>query len=177
MWFLFCLSYDVVYYVWIVSVFVCYVFDCVHFFIVVLLAHGLSMSSTYLPVYYVVCIFVMFIVEYVCHQLLISLQQCLAYNKPFPGDGCEMKGEQIDLEQLSLFQTSEEDQENPEYLKDDLIFKMVVMSLLCVTKLQTSELVSDNNISSFQDNEVSLSQQQYHRNDSRPNLGFKISAS
>ncbi|XP_069679962.1 nonsense-mediated mRNA decay factor SMG5 isoform X3 [Periplaneta americana] len=74
----------------------------------------------------------------VCHQLLISLQQCLAYNKPFPGDGCEMKGEQIDLEQLSLFQTSEEDQENPEYLKDDLIFKMVVMSLLCVTKLQTS---------------------------------------
>ncbi|KAJ4449464.1 hypothetical protein ANN_00863 [Periplaneta americana] len=38
--FLFCLSYDVVYYVWIVPVFLCYVFDCVHFFIVVLLAHG-----------------------------------------------------------------------------------------------------------------------------------------
>ncbi|KAJ4432786.1 hypothetical protein ANN_21425 [Periplaneta americana] len=30
----------VVDYVWIVTVFLCYVFDCVHFFIVVLLAHG-----------------------------------------------------------------------------------------------------------------------------------------
>ncbi|KAJ4427535.1 hypothetical protein ANN_25183 [Periplaneta americana] len=39
--FLFCLPYDVVYYVWVLTVFVCYVFDCVHFFIVLLLAHGL----------------------------------------------------------------------------------------------------------------------------------------
>ncbi|KAJ4427435.1 hypothetical protein ANN_25057 [Periplaneta americana] len=39
MWFLFCLPYDV-YYVWVVTVFLCYVFDCVHFFIVVFLAHG-----------------------------------------------------------------------------------------------------------------------------------------
>ena len=38
--FLFCLPYDVVYYVWVVTIFLCYVFDCVHFFIVVLLAHG-----------------------------------------------------------------------------------------------------------------------------------------
>ncbi|KAJ4445897.1 hypothetical protein ANN_12583 [Periplaneta americana] len=43
---LFCQTYDVVYYVWIVSVFLCYEFDCVHFFIVVLLVHGPTRSFT-----------------------------------------------------------------------------------------------------------------------------------
>jgi hypothetical protein len=75
----------------------------------------------------------------VCHQMLLDLQHCLAYTKPFPGgDDCEMKEEQLDLEHLSLFQGGEENQDRPEYLKDDLIFKMVVMSLLCITKLQSS---------------------------------------
>ncbi|KAJ4438482.1 hypothetical protein ANN_14427 [Periplaneta americana] len=45
--FLFCLPYDVVYYVWIVTIFLCYVFDCVHFFIVVLLAYGCSGAHGY----------------------------------------------------------------------------------------------------------------------------------
>jgi hypothetical protein len=59
--------------------------------------------------------------------------------KPFPaGSDSEMKGGQLDVEQLSFFQGGEENQERPEYLRDDLIFKMVVMSLLCITKLQTS---------------------------------------
>jgi hypothetical protein len=75
----------------------------------------------------------------VCRQMLLDLQHCLTYTKPFPGgDDCEMKGGQLDLEQLSLFQGSEENQERPEYLKDDHIFKMIVMSILCITKLQTS---------------------------------------
>ncbi|XP_021922099.1 protein SMG5 isoform X2 [Zootermopsis nevadensis] len=75
----------------------------------------------------------------VCHQLLLDLQHCMALPKPFAGGSkCEMKGGQLDEEHLSLFQRSEENQERPEYLGDDLIFKMVVMSLLCITKLQTS---------------------------------------
>jgi hypothetical protein len=75
----------------------------------------------------------------VCHQVLLDLQQCLAYTKPFTGGSdSELKGEQLDVEHLSLFQGGEENQERPEYLRDDLIFKMVVMSLLCITKLRTS---------------------------------------
>lgn len=71
--------------------------------------------------------------------MLLDLQHCLTYTKPFPsGDDCQMKGGQLDLEQLSIFQGSEEIQDRPEYLREDLIFKMIVMSLLCITKLQTS---------------------------------------
>jgi hypothetical protein len=71
--------------------------------------------------------------------MLQDLQHCLTYTKPFPGgDDCEMKEGQLDLEQLSLCQGNEENQNRPEYLSDDLIFKMIVMSLLCVTKLQTA---------------------------------------
>jgi hypothetical protein len=70
--------------------------------------------------------------------MLLDLQHCLTYTKPFPsGDDCQMKG-QLDLEQLSIFQGSEEIQDRPEYLGEDLIFKMIVMSLLCITKLQAS---------------------------------------
>jgi len=47
-----------------------------------------------------------------------------------------MKGGQVDLEHLSIFEEDEDNKERPEYLKDDLIFKMIVMLLLCVTKLQ-----------------------------------------
>jgi len=73
----------------------------------------------------------------VCHQVLLDLQHCLAYTKPFPnGSDCEMKGGQVDLEHLSIFEEGEENKERPEYLKDDLIFKMIAMLLLCVTKLQ-----------------------------------------
>lgn len=73
-----------------------------------------------------------------CHQMLLDLQHCLTYTKPFPsGDDCEMKGGQLDLEQLSIFQGSEEIQDRPEYLREDLIFMMIVMSLLCMMKLQT----------------------------------------
>ena len=69
--------------------------------------------------------------------MLLDLQHCLAYTKPFPnGSDCEMKGGQVDLEHLSIFEEGEENKERPEYLKDDLIFKMIVMLLLCVTKLQ-----------------------------------------
>ena len=71
--------------------------------------------------------------------MLLDLQQCLGYSKPFPSnEECELKGEQVDLEHLSVFQGTEEDQENPDYLKEDLICKMVVMSLLCVSKLQSN---------------------------------------
>jgi len=42
----------------------------------------------------------------------------------------------VDLEHLSIFEEGEENKDIPEYLKDDLIFKMIVMLLLCVTKLQ-----------------------------------------
>jgi nitrate reductase NapE component len=71
--------------------------------------------------------------------MLQDLQLCLTYTKPFQGgDDCEMKGGQLDLEQLSLFQGSDENQDRPEYLRDDLVFKMIVMSLLCITKLQTT---------------------------------------
>jgi hypothetical protein len=71
--------------------------------------------------------------------MLLDLQHCLTYTNPFPsGDDCEMKGGQLDLEQLSIFQESEEIQGRPEYLREDLVFKMIVMSLLCMTKLQTS---------------------------------------
>lgn len=73
----------------------------------------------------------------VCHQVLLDLQHCLAYTKPFPnGSDCDMKGGQVDLEHLSIFEEGEDNKERPEYLKDDLIFKMIVMLLLCVTKLQ-----------------------------------------
>ena len=69
--------------------------------------------------------------------MLLDLQHCLAYTNPFPnGSDCEMKGGQVDLEHLSIFEEGEENKERPEYLKDDLIFKMIVMLLLCVTKLQ-----------------------------------------
>jgi hypothetical protein len=75
----------------------------------------------------------------VCHQVLVDLQHCLAYTKPFPGGSdCELKGGQLDVEHLSIFQGCEENEKRPECLGDDLIFKMVVMSLLCITKLQTS---------------------------------------
>jgi hypothetical protein len=75
----------------------------------------------------------------VCHQMLLDLQHCLAHTKPFPnGSDSEMKGGQVDLEHVSIFEDSEENKERPEYLKDDLIFKMIVMSLLCITKLQAS---------------------------------------
>ncbi|KAJ9575995.1 hypothetical protein L9F63_007095 [Diploptera punctata] len=79
-------------------------------------------------------------IHQVCHQMLLDLQLCLGYSKPFSiNEECELKGgEQVDLENVSVFQASEEDLENPEYLKEDLICKMVVMSLLCVSKLQSN---------------------------------------
>jgi hypothetical protein len=71
--------------------------------------------------------------------MLLDLQHCLAYTKPFPnGSDSEMKGGQLDLEHLSIFEDGEENKERPEYLTDDVVFKMIVMSLLCVTKLQAT---------------------------------------
>ena len=93
----------------------------------------------YMLHYFSQCIVPIFYSIYlqVCHQVLLDLQHCLAYTKPFPnGSDCEMKGGQVDLEHLSIFEEGEENKERPEYLKDDLIFKMIAMLLLCVTKLQ-----------------------------------------
>ena len=70
--------------------------------------------------------------------MLLDLQQCLGYTKQFPNsEESDQKQDQLDLEQGVVFQGSD-DQENPEYLKEDLICKMVVMSLLCFSKLKSS---------------------------------------
>ncbi|XP_066994080.2 nonsense-mediated mRNA decay factor SMG5 [Anabrus simplex] len=74
-------------------------------------------------------------IHQLCHQTLLDLHICLGFAKPFPADDTS-KNEQLDLEDLSLLQSAEENNEKPEYLKDDMVFKMVVMLLLCVSRLQ-----------------------------------------
>lgn len=116
----------------------------------------------------------------VCHQMLLDLQHCLTYTKPFPsGDDCQMKGGQLDLEQLSIFQGSEEIQDRPEYLREDLIFKMIVMSLLCIMKLQTSGSQQVSAVVAFTLAMFSQLVQQviHHIQDSVFNISFQSSAS
>nr|CAD7392912.1 unnamed protein product [Timema cristinae] len=64
-----------------------------------------------------------------CHQTLQDLQHCLSYLKPF----MEPKEYQLESEEHSSVPDS------PDYLCDNTVLRMVVMVLMCVTKLQDAD--------------------------------------
>lgn len=64
-------------------------------------------------------------VNQVCHQTLIDLQNCLGYPKPLSSVSDDSGNENSNKSELLT----------PQYLRPDIIFKMCVMCLLCITKL------------------------------------------
>ncbi|GLH03494.1 Uncharacterized protein GBIM_09387 [Gryllus bimaculatus] len=77
-----------------------------------------------------------------CQQMVEDLRHCLMYSKRFPSDS-QLSPEHLDLDEL-LNLDANCDHEKPEYLKDDLVFKLVSMLLLCISRLQAkrSKLLS-----------------------------------
>ncbi|XP_017777944.1 PREDICTED: protein SMG5 [Nicrophorus vespilloides] len=62
-----------------------------------------------------------------CHQTNVELQECLSYSKPVPSESSgSQNGDQTDSDSVVT----------PAYLSADMIFKIVVICLLCITKLQ-----------------------------------------
>ncbi|KAK5650077.1 hypothetical protein RI129_001106 [Pyrocoelia pectoralis] len=63
-----------------------------------------------------------------CHQTNVDLQECLLYAKPVSSDSDDIPNDvnSIDTDSTSC----------PTYLSDDIVFKMVVICLLCISKVQ-----------------------------------------
>lgn len=63
-----------------------------------------------------------------CHQTNVDLQECLSYSKPVTIDSDDIPTDvdSIDTDSIS----------SPAYLSDDMVFKIVVVCLLCISKLQ-----------------------------------------
>lgn len=60
-----------------------------------------------------------------CHEILIDLQGCLSYSKPVDNSG----DSPIYVETVS----------EPSYLSSDSVFKMIIICLMCISKLQKSD--------------------------------------
>lgn len=66
-----------------------------------------------------------------CHQVLLDLQNCLSFSKPVDSESSEspIDNESFDVDSLTT----------PVYLNSDIIFKMVVICLMCIIKLKKSD--------------------------------------
>ncbi|KAG8223141.1 hypothetical protein J437_LFUL000563, partial [Ladona fulva] len=78
-----------------------------------------------------------------CHQTLIDFQQCLAFPKTRETD-VKINEDELTLDQLSNLlsgKSKDGDKEDPHYFNDEIVFKMMVMLLMCLDKMQKLVLV------------------------------------
>ena len=59
-----------------------------------------------------------------CHQTNVDLQECLSYSKPVSNDSDDIPTDIDSVETDSI--------SSPAYLSDDMVFKIVVICLLCI---------------------------------------------
>lgn len=77
-----------------------------------------------------------------CQEMVDDLRHCLQYMKQFPSD-TQLSPEQMDFDDLINFGKNT-DEEKPEYLSDEVVFKLVAMLLLSMSRLHAkrSKLLS-----------------------------------
>lgn len=71
-----------------------------------------------------------------CHEILVDLQGCLTYCKPVESTGGDSP---IYAEALS----------DPSYLSSDSIFKMIIICLMCISKLQKNNSLQISAVKAF----------------------------
>lgn len=75
-----------------------------------------------------------------CHQTNVDLRECLAYSKPVLSENGDTQTDDS---------TETESINSPSYLHHDIIFKIVVICLLCISKLQASQSPQLSNVIAF----------------------------
>ncbi|KAF5278649.1 hypothetical protein FQA39_LY00691 [Lamprigera yunnana] len=74
-----------------------------------------------------------------CHQTNLDLQECLSFSKPIVNDSDGTDVDTIDTDSISV----------SAYLSDDIVFKIVVICLLCTSKLQKIHSTQLSTITAF----------------------------
>lgn len=80
-------------------------------------------------------------VQSLCHQVLLNLQNCLSYSKPVDSESGDspLENESFDIDSLTT----------PVYMSSDIIFKMVVICLMCIIKLKRTDSNQSSIIKAF----------------------------
>lgn len=70
-------------------------------------------------------------IQTTCHQVLLDLQNCLSFSKPVDSESGDspLDSESFDIDSLTT----------PVYLNSDIVFKMIVICLMCMIKLKRVE--------------------------------------
>lgn len=75
-----------------------------------------------------------------CHQTNVDLRECLSYNKPISSEnGDTQTDDSIETDSVST----------PSYLHHDIVFKIVVICLLCISRLQSIQSKQLPNVIAF----------------------------
>lgn len=76
-----------------------------------------------------------------CHDVAMDVQSCLSFSKPVDSESGEspLDNESFDLDSLTT----------PVYLSSDIIFKMIVICLMCIIKLQKTDSDQLSTIKAF----------------------------
>ncbi|XP_071450333.1 nonsense-mediated mRNA decay factor SMG5 [Hetaerina americana] len=73
-----------------------------------------------------------------CHQTLMDFQQCITFSKSKESD-LKISEDEMNVDQLSNMRNGMSvagDKENPHYLSDEIVFRMMVMLLMCLDRMQ-----------------------------------------